>query len=60
MWRDYSQAESRETQRDLDVSLAGDGFMMVQNDEGKQLLTRDGHFTIDAQSRLVGGQAGQF
>ena len=56
VWRDYSQAESRETQRDLDVSLAGDGFMMVQNNEGKQLLTRDGHFTIDAQSRLVGGQ----
>ena len=56
VWRDFSQGESRETLRDLDITLVGDGFLMVENDEGEQLLTRSGHFMIDGQNRLVDGQ----
>ena len=53
IWRDFSQGQTRETARPLDVALAGDGFMMVEADDGEQLLTRAGHFDIDAQNRLV-------
>ncbi|TVR44485.1 MAG: flagellar hook basal-body protein [Planctomycetota bacterium] len=54
IWRDYSQGTSRETGRDLDVSLDGPGFFMVQADDGETLLTRAGHLTVDDQNRLVG------
>lgn len=54
VWRDFSQGESRETDRPLDVALAGRGFLMARAEDGSELLTRSGHFTIDTENRLVG------
>ncbi len=42
------------TGRDLDVALSGRGFFVVQGPEGP-LLTRDGHFQLDAEGRLLAG-----
>jgi flagellar basal-body rod protein FlgG len=54
IWRDFSQGESRDTQRQLDVALSGDGFFLVETEKGEQLLTRSGHMNVDDQNRLVG------
>ena len=49
----------------LDLAIEGDGWFRVQNDQGKTLLTRAGHFVTDDQGRiatpegwLVQGQGG--
>lgn len=54
VWRDFSQGSSRETARELDLFIQGDGFFMVEHPDGDELLTRAGHFEVDEQGRLVG------
>lgn len=54
VWRDFSQGQTRETTRQLDVALSGDGFLMVEASDGEQLLTRAGNFNIDTENRLIG------
>jgi flagellar basal body rod protein FlgG len=45
---------SRETTgAPLDLAIEGDGFFKVQDDQGKALLTRAGHFVTDSQGRLA-------
>jgi flagellar basal-body rod protein FlgG len=39
----------------IDVAIAGPGFLAVRAPDGRQLLTRDGHLSIDATGRLVSG-----
>lgn len=46
------------TGRDLDVSLKGEGWLVIQNDNGEELLTRRGDLKIDANGVLTNG-AGQ-
>jgi flagellar basal-body rod protein FlgG len=41
------------TQRPLDVALAGPGFFTLQAPQGP-IYTRDGRFSLDARSRLIG------
>ncbi|TVR14243.1 MAG: flagellar hook basal-body protein [Planctomycetota bacterium] len=53
VWRDFSQGTTRETDRPLDMSLSGNGFFVVEDEDGASLLTRSGHFLLDEQSRLV-------
>jgi flagellar basal-body rod protein FlgF len=50
--RDFGQGALRKTENPLDLALEGDGFFTVGAEQGEQ-YTRDGRFTIDAQSRLV-------
>ena len=46
------QGSERETGLALDVMVQGDGFFVVQTDEGVR-YTRDGHFDRDAEGRLI-------
>ncbi len=53
---DYSQSSLTETEIPFDIALVGDGFFRLQSfDEGIEtpLLTRNGHFALDAEGYLV-------
>ena len=41
------------TGRDTDVMISGNGYFVVQGDDGKQYFTRDGVFTTDSNGNLV-------
>lgn len=49
---DFRQGAVRDTGRELDVALEGDGFLVVGTDAGER-LTRGGSLRLDASSRLV-------
>lgn len=49
---DFQQGPLRETGRDLDIALVGEGFLVVQTPSGLA-YTRDGRLGLDAQRRLV-------
>lgn len=48
----FSSGSIRETSRQLDVSLDGDGFLVVQTARGER-YTRQGSFTLDNAGQLV-------
>jgi flagellar basal-body rod protein FlgF/flagellar basal-body rod protein FlgG len=50
---DHSSSQLKETGGTLDLAITGSGFFHVRGDDGEQLLTRAGNFTLDAQGRLV-------
>lgn len=41
------------TGRDTDVMISGNGYFVVQDDDGMQYYTRDGVFTTDSDGNLV-------
>lgn len=43
------------TGRDLDVAIKGDGWLVVQGENGEELLTRRGDLKIDANGMLTNG-----
>lgn len=43
------------TGRELDVTIQGEGWMVTQNDQGEELLTRRGDLKIDANGTLTDG-----
>lgn len=43
----------RQTENPLDFALEGEGFFMLQDDNGTQVLTRDGSFARSADGLLV-------
>lgn len=47
----------RETGRPADLALQGDGFFVIQTERG-EFYTRNGHFTLDSNGRLVTGGGG--
>jgi flagellar basal-body rod protein FlgF len=49
---DFSSGSIRETSRPLDVSLDGDGFLVVQTARGER-YTRQGSLTLDEAGQLV-------
>lgn len=49
---DYNQGALKQTGGVYDLGLRGDGFFQVQTAGGNR-LTRDGRFTLNAQSQLV-------
>ena len=49
---DFSQGVLKETHNPLDVAIVGEGFFVVETDEG-ELYTRNGNFTLDEEGRLV-------
>lgn len=55
---DYSEGNLRNTGRNLDVAIVGDGFFAVQNDDGT-FYTRDGSFNIDSEGFLAAGTKGR-
>ena len=50
--RDYTQGALKQTGSTFDLALQGDGMFQVQTAGGPR-LTRDGRFTLNAQSQLV-------
>ena len=51
--RNFVSGEFVSTGRDLDTMIAGNGFYVVQDAEGKQYFTRDGVFSMDSAGNLV-------
>lgn len=51
--RNFVSGEFVSTGRDLDTMIAGNGFYVVQDAEGKQYFTRDGVFSMDSNGNLV-------
>lgn len=43
---------SRPTGRDLDISIAGEGWLVTQGEEGEEILTRRGDLKIEADGAL--------
>ncbi|EEG76503.1 flagellar basal-body rod protein FlgF [Dethiobacter alkaliphilus] len=51
----HEQGSLQETGRDLDVAMAGDGYFVVETEQGLR-YTRNGAFSIDADRMLVNDQ----
>jgi flagellar basal-body rod protein FlgF len=49
---DFSMGPQKTTGSPLDAAISGPGFFEVETKQGK-MLTRNGHFTLDAERRLV-------
>ncbi len=49
----FNDGQTDPTGAPLDLALHGDAFYRVRAAEGKDLLTRAAHFTVDPQGRLV-------
>jgi len=48
-----TQGESKQTEEDLDMTIQGNGYFVVQLPNGDTAYTRDGHFTINSQSQIT-------
>ncbi len=53
--RDLTAGHLEMTGNPLDVAINGEAFLVVQNPQGKELYTRNGHFLISPDSELVAG-----
>ena len=51
----HEPGQLRETSNQLDMAIAGEGYFVVQNDNGT-FYTRNGSFTIDSEGYLVTSQ----
>ncbi len=47
------QGSLRFTQNGFDFAIEGEGFFVVENGAGEELLTRNGHFFLNAEGYLV-------
>jgi flagellar basal-body rod protein FlgG len=52
----FVQGDTETTGNPLDVLVQGDGFFMVQVQDGSTAYTRDGSFKLDSDGRLVTAQ----
>ena len=51
--RNFVSGEFVSTGRDMDTMIAGNGFYVVQDADGKQYFTRDGIFSCDSDGNVV-------
>ncbi|MBJ7483738.1 flagellar basal-body rod protein FlgF [Brevundimonas sp.] len=51
--RDFGQGALKQTGRDLDFGIEGEGAFFVVNDGSGDAYTRDGAFTLDPEGKLV-------
>lgn len=54
---DFRQGEFKQTGRELDVAIEGDGFFQVLDPNGDTYYTRAGNFNVNANGNLVMGSA---
>ena len=52
VFTEYSQGTLEKTGNSLDVAIVGDGFFSIQ-ENNQQMYTRNGHFLLDADGKLV-------
>jgi len=50
---DFSQGTIQNSSNSNDLAIQGDGFFVVQGNNGQQYFTRDGEFTTNANNQLV-------
>lgn len=50
--QDFTQGSLKTTGRDMDIALNGPGWISVQDAEGSEALTRNGHLTVSAAGVL--------
>lgn len=55
---DFAQGSLEATGGDLDVALSGPGFFQVQDEQGRQFLTRNGNFALNRNGELVQADTG--
>ncbi len=48
-----NQGSLKETKRQLDLAITGDGFFVIKDNAGNTFLTRNGHFFLDKSGTLV-------
>jgi flagellar basal-body rod protein FlgG len=51
--RVFTQGSLQETQSDLDLAITGQGFFRMRDPQGHVWLTRNGHFNLASDGRLV-------
>ncbi|MGH1365009.1 MAG: flagellar hook-basal body protein [Calditrichia bacterium] len=49
---DFRTGQLQTTDNPLDVAIAGEGYLVVEEDSGETALTRNGHLRISADGRL--------
>lgn len=52
-YTNYEQGGFEETARPMDMSIMGNGFFVINGEDGEEYLTRDGQFSIDDEGFLV-------
>jgi len=52
-WTDFAQGPLTVTNNPLDIALEGRGFFVVEAAGGERLLSRDGHFQVAPDGRLL-------
>lgn len=50
---DYSEGSLQKTDNPLDLSIAQQGFFVLQDEDGNESLTRNGHFVLDTVGRIT-------
>jgi len=50
---DYNQGSMQITDNPLDIAIDNEGFFVVQDEEGKQFLTRNGSFKLSTDGNIV-------
>jgi flagellar basal-body rod protein FlgG len=51
--KSFGLGSAIQTENDLDLMIAGDGFFQVQKPNGEVAYTRDGSFAVDGQGNIV-------
>lgn len=59
VYTDQSQGSFDQTGNNLDLAIDGDGFFVVQNEDGSEGLTRNGAFKVSEAGFLVNGSGEQ-
>lgn len=52
-YTDYQQGAFEQTDRPMDIAIAGDGYFVIGKEDGNEYLTRDGQFSLDEEGYLV-------
>jgi flagellar basal-body rod protein FlgG len=50
---DYTQGAIQGTERSLDMAIEGSGFFLLKNQQGEEVLSRNGQFFIDQEGELA-------
>lgn len=51
-YTDYQQGAFEQTDRPMDMAIAGAGYFVIGKEDGEEFLTRDGQFSLDAEGYL--------
>ncbi|NCC49903.1 MAG: flagellar hook basal-body protein [Spartobacteria bacterium] len=50
---DFTEGAFQQTDRSMDFAINGKGFFVVRNEDDKLFYTRNGHFRLDPEQRLI-------